>query len=170
VKVRCGNEFAANRGLGFWFWLRFNGFLQHNCSMQMTVRELAPGSTAADLVMESSSGGLPASRRRSSLILKRPKVNHQVVDNFHQKLRMGDLVELTIQSDETPVMVPLSNRKCELTQAQIALLSPDDKPCGKISLEFQREQLKRLYLDDGSNKRGPGPSPQEKKSSVASLS
>lgn len=103
-------------------------------------------------------------------------MNHQFVDNFQQKLRMGDLVELVLEPEEAPVMVPLSNRQSELTQAQIASLSPDEKPCGKIALEFQREQLKRLYRDGGRNdsssrdtKRGP-PSPQEKNASVASLS
>lgn len=140
----------------------------------MTVQELAPGSTAADLLIESSSDrdSVAASRRRTSRKLRKPKVNHRFVDNFQQRLRMGDIVELTSEPEEVPVMVPLSNRKSELTQAQICSLLPEDKPCGKIALEFQREQLKRLYRDGASNKdtkTGP-PSPEETNASVASLS
>ncbi|CAM6084297.1 unnamed protein product [Calypogeia fissa] len=138
----------------------------------MIVQELAPGSTAADLLPKVSSDrdSISISGKFTSQKLIRPKVNHQFVENFQQKLRMGDLVELTLEPEAVPLMVPLSNRKSELTEAQIASLSPSES-CGKIALEFQREQLKRLYWDHGSTRDArSGPStPQEENASVASL-
>jgi GTP pyrophosphokinase len=106
--------------------------------LQMVIQELPPGSTVADLMSTRKSDieSLAVSSRRPSRKEARVKVNHQFVDTFQQKLRMGDLVEVTmvvVTSQPSPVQTT----------------SGEEQRCGKIALEFQREQLKRLYLDGG---------------------
>lgn len=139
--------------------------------VQMIVQELAPGSTAADLLLkiESERDSVSVSSKSPSQKRMRPKVNHKVVENFQQQLRMGDLVELTLEPEAVPAMVPLSKRQSELTEAQLTSMLPEAEPCGKIALEFQREQLKRLYRVSGNARNGP-PTPQEENASVPSLS
>lgn len=90
------------------------------------VREMPPGSTIGDLVCATAShvDFLAADSTSANQNGLRVKVNHEFVNNLEQKLRMGDFVEV---------------------------VTTVEKPCGKIALEFQREQLKRLYLDGGSS-------------------
>ncbi|KAL3692290.1 hypothetical protein R1sor_005941 [Riccia sorocarpa] len=113
----------------------------------MTVQELPPGSTAGDLLV-----GIATDRDSLSVACHlrntkwcTPKVNHQLVENYQQKLRMGDLVELSRQRELTPLMLP--SKELEVAahgQSAAAKLYEE------IALEFQREQLKRLYRDEVS--------------------
>lgn len=130
------------------------------------VQELVPGCTAGDLVAER---GLRTGRQRDSVAasasplasaVQRTKVNCVFVEDFHQKLRMGDLVEF---ADELE-FVPDGSQELQPTG------SPGER-CGQIAVEFQREQLKRLYLDGGADSRWP-PSPRLDRtpSSLAGLS
>lgn len=97
----------------------------------MLVRELPPGSTVGDLVHTRSSDkdSVAANADQKEL---RVKVNHQFVDDMELKLRMGDFIEVLTVSQ------PVSSPKEESPVSS-------EKPCGRIALEFQREQLKRLY-------------------------
>ncbi|KAL2621753.1 hypothetical protein R1flu_001958 [Riccia fluitans] len=110
----------------------------------MTVQELPSGSTAADLLVDIASDrdSLSVASHLRTMKWCRPKVNHQFVENYQQKLRMGDLVELSRQRELTPLMVP--PKELEVTHGQSAAA----KLYEEIALEFQREQLKRLYLDE----------------------
>jgi sulfur carrier protein ThiS len=107
----------------------------------MVVQELPPGSTVADLMSTRKSDieSLAVSSRRPSRKEARVKVNHQFVNTFQQKLRMGDLVEVTMVVVTTVTSQP----------SPVHTTIGGEQPCGKIALEFQREQLKRLYLDGG---------------------
>jgi (p)ppGpp synthase/HD superfamily hydrolase len=100
----------------------------------MLVRELSPGSTVGDLVSVRSSDmdSLTANLKSAEQNEVRVKVNHQFVDDLEQKLNMGDYVEVT-----TAVQ--------RVLETSVVRSSAVEKPCGKIALEFQREQLKRLY-------------------------
>lgn len=103
----------------------------------MLVRELSPGSTVGDLVsarsfdLDSLAVNLtPADQKEVRVI-----VNHQFVDDMEQKLKMGDFVEVVTAAQ--PVLL--------VETSPVRSSSSAEKPCGKIALEFQREQLKRLY-------------------------
>lgn len=102
----------------------------------MLVRELSSGSTVADLVSVRNSDMDPLSVNSKSANHKelRVKVNDEFVDNLEQKLKMGDFVEVI-----TTVQVVISVGMSPVRSTSV------QKPCGKIALEFQREQLKRLY-------------------------
>lgn len=117
----------------------------------MIVQELAPGSTVGDIITprKSDSDSLVAFKSRTSQQGLGVKVNHQFVDNLQQKLRMGDLVEVT---------KPISPH---LPSTQL--------PGGKIALEFQREQIRRRYLDGGGGTDERISNPTGKKPSVAGL-
>lgn len=106
--------------------------------MQMVVQELPSGSTVGDLVPPSKShmDSVAANVDLTSKKASRIRVNHQFVDTLEHRLRMGDLVEVI---KVLPAIV-----------AENSCSSSQEKSCGKIALEFQREQLKRLYLDGGS--------------------
>lgn len=99
----------------------------------MLVRELSPGSTVGDLVSvrKSDMDSLAVNLKSDDPKELRVKLNHQFVDDLEQKLKMGDFVEVitAVQPVETS---PVRSSSVE-------------KRCGKIALEFQREQLKRLY-------------------------
>ncbi|KAH8962283.1 hypothetical protein BDL97_05G092600 [Sphagnum fallax] len=126
----------------------------------MVVQELPPGSTVADLVStrRSDMDSLAVSSRRLSRREPRVKVNHQFINTFQQKLRMGDLVEIT--------MVVVCGDTSQ--PSPICSTSAKDQPCGKIALEFQREHLKRMYLDGGDCSEETR-RPLEKRPSVAGL-
>lgn len=107
-----------------------------NSVVQMFVRELSPGSTIGDLVSvkKSDMDSLAANSKSADQKEMRVKVNHQFVDDLEQKLKMGDFVEVI-----TAVQPLLPVEKSPVRSSSV------EKPCGKIALEFQREQLKRLY-------------------------
>jgi sulfur carrier protein ThiS len=115
----------------------------------MIVQELAPGATVGDIMTtrKSDSDSLVAFKSRTSQQELAVKVNHQFVDNLQQKLRMGDLVEVT---------KPIS-----------PYLPSTQLPGGKIALEFQREQIRRRYLDGGGGTDERISNPTVKKPSVA---
>lgn len=115
----------------------------------MAVQELAPGSTVADLISIRKSDLDSVAANSSSIGRKetRVKVNHQFVDTL-QKLRMGDLVQVT-------TVVP-------------EIISTEE-PCGKICLEFQREQLKRMYLEGGNRRHAMRSAALPRSPSVAGL-
>ncbi|CAK9253784.1 unnamed protein product [Sphagnum jensenii] len=117
----------------------------------MIVQELAPGSTVGDIITprKSDSDSLVAFNSRTSRQGLRVKVNHQFVDNLQQKLRMGDLVEVT--------------------KPNSSYLPSTQLPGGKIALEFQREQIRRRYLDGGGGTDERISNPPGKKPSVAGL-
>ena len=102
----------------------------------MLVRELAPGSTVADLVSvrNSDMDSLAVNSTFGNQKELRVKVNHEFVDNLEQKLKMGDFVEVI------PAVQPVISAGMSPVRS-----SSVEKPCGKIALEFQREQLRRLY-------------------------
>jgi len=104
------------------------------CCVQMLVRELSPGSTVGDLVSVriSDMATLAANLKSADQKEVRVKVNHQFVDDLEQKLKMGDFVEVTTAVQPVLETSPVRSSSVE-------------KRCGKIALEFQREQLKRLY-------------------------
>lgn len=102
----------------------------------MLVRELSPGSTVADLVpiRKSDMDCLAVNSKFTNQKKLRVKVNHEFVENLEQKLKMGDFVEV-IPAAQPVISVGMTPVRS----------SSIEKPCGKIALEFQREQLKRLY-------------------------
>ena len=102
----------------------------------MVVQELPANSTVRDLVSRKMLDVDSSLVNASSSSWEEPtvKVNHQLVDNLEQKLKMGDFVEVmkipgTIISESSPVHLSAEER---------------------IAIEFQREQLKRLYLEGGN--------------------
>ncbi|CAK9223095.1 unnamed protein product [Sphagnum troendelagicum] len=117
----------------------------------MIVQELAPGSTVGDVITprKSDSDSLVAFKSRTSRQGLRVKVNHQFVDDLQQTLRMGDLVEVT--------------------KPNSSYLPSTQLPGGKIALEFQREQIRRRYLDGGGGTDERISNPTGKKPSVAGL-
>jgi hypothetical protein len=72
---------------------------------------------------------------------------------------MGDLVEVT--------MVVVTTVTSQLSPVHTT--SGEEQPCGKIALEFQREQLKRLYLDGDCSGETRRSTPLERSPSVAGL-
>lgn len=108
---------------------------------RIVVLEMPPGSTVGDLVSmrKSDMDSFAVNSNYGHQKELRVQVNHQFVENLEQKLKMGDFVEVlsTVQA-VVPGETPLGRS------------SSVEKPCGKIALEFQREQLRRLYSIDDS--------------------
>ena len=107
----------------------------HQIVLQMVVQELPANSTVRDLVSRKmlDVDSLLVNASSSSWEEPTVKVNHQLVDNLEQKLKMGDFVEV--------LNIPGST----ITESSPVHLSAEER----IAIEFQREQLKRLYLEGG---------------------
>ncbi|XP_002983570.2 probable GTP diphosphokinase RSH2, chloroplastic [Selaginella moellendorffii] len=101
---------------------------------KMIVQELPPGCTAADLVTERGEDHFLLDPGVLSEMT--PRVNHQEVENFHQKLRMGDVVEIVEKEERSKVLV---------TMARVPA-----KASNEISV--YREQIRRMYAADRSCK------------------
>jgi GTP pyrophosphokinase len=109
----------------------------HQIVLQMVVQELPANSTVRDLVSTKmlDVDSLLVNASSSSWEEPTVKVNHQLVDNLEQKLKMGDFVEV--------LKIPGSI----ITESSPVYLSAEER----IAIEFQREQLKRLYLEGGNH-------------------
>lgn len=115
------------------------------------MRKLSPRAIVANLVIiqKSNSNSLMAFKSIISQQGPKVKVNHQFVDNLEQKLRMGDLME---------VMKPFSLDSLSIKT-----------PSGKIMIECQREQIRRLYLEGMGTIDERNANPMVRRPSIASL-
>lgn len=104
--------------------------------LQTVVQELPANSTVRDIVSRKMSEVESLLVNASSTSWEEPavKVNHQLVDNLEQKLKMGDFVEVI----KIPGMI--------ITESSQVHSSTEEM----TAIEFQREQLKRLYLEGGN--------------------